>query len=81
MIEQVTIKDVQAALRQVPPERLKDVLTFIKFTRYQAEAEQYDKDEALWAAVEANQAYKRAHPDQVECHKTGAEFLAAMTDL
>ena len=28
--EQVTIQDVETALRRIPPERLKDVLTFIE---------------------------------------------------
>jgi len=81
MIDQVTLEQVQTALRRVPPERLRDVLTYIEFTQYQAETEPYDEDAALWAAVEANQAYKQAHPDQVDRYKTEAEFLEAVVDL
>ncbi|MCP4681618.1 MAG: hypothetical protein GY864_04730 [Desulfobacterales bacterium] len=79
--EQVTIQDVETALRRIPHERLKDVLTFIEFTQYQAETEPSDEDEALWAAVEANQAYKERHPEQVERYKSGAEFLKAVADI
>ena len=79
--EQVTIQDVETALRRMPPERLKDVLTFIEFTQYQAETEPSDEDDALWAAVEANQTYKERHPDQIERYKSGTEFLKAVADI
>jgi hypothetical protein len=40
------------------------------------------EDEALWAAVEANQEYKRLHPDEdLEVYETGDAFLEAVKDL
>lgn len=39
-------------------------------------------DEALWDAVQANQAYKAQHPDEeLEQYQSGADFLKAVEDL
>jgi hypothetical protein len=82
----VTLEEVEEALRRVPQQRLSDVLTFIEFLEYQAEqedasADDASEDEALWAAVQANQAYKTKHPHDVIIHETGEDFLAATADL
>jgi hypothetical protein len=83
----VTLEEVEKALRRVPPQRLSDVLTFIEFLEYQAEHEdeEYDiddtsEDAALWAAVQANEAYTSQHPCEMIVHETGADFLAATAD-
>jgi hypothetical protein len=78
----VTIEEIESALRRVPPQRLPDVLTFIEFLEYQAEHEdeEYDiddpsEDAALWAAVERNRAYNAAHPGEMIVHESGEDFL------
>lgn len=62
-------------LRRVPPERLADVLQFVEFieyqTRKQAQEADTSEDEALWAAVEANRAYKAQHPEEMIVHEDG----------
>ena len=86
-VANVTLDEIEAALRRVPSARWADVLQFIEFLEYQAgngnESTQADttEDAALWAAVEANHAYKAQHPDEVEIHESGADFLAATADL
>jgi hypothetical protein len=84
----ITIEEVESALRRVPLQRLSDVLTFIEFLEYQAEHEdeEYDiddpsEDAALWAAVERNQAYTAQHPGEMIIHESGEDFLAATADL
>lgn len=84
----VTLEEIEVALRRVPPQRLSEVLTFIEFLEYQSEQEDNEMDlddtsddAALWAAVQANQAYKAKHPNDVIIHETGADFLADTADL
>jgi hypothetical protein len=88
----VTLDRVEAALRRVPPERLADVLLFVQFLEYQASQGEREvqgatseadtsEDEALWAAVEANRAYKAQHPDEMVLHESGVDFLEATKDL
>jgi hypothetical protein len=64
---EITIDDILDALRRLPPDRLPDVLQFIEFIEYQVTQAETDtsEDEALWAAVEAEQAYRREHPEEV----------------
>lgn len=83
----VTLEEVEEALRRVPQQRLPDVLTFIEFLKYQAEHEdeEYDiddtsEDAALWAAVQADDGYKVQHPNEMIIHESGADFLAATAD-
>jgi predicted nucleotidyltransferase len=46
------------------------------------EAAPLAEDAALWAAVEANQEYKRRQPDEgLEIYETGADFLEAAAEL
>ena len=86
-VPNVTFEKVEAALRRVPPDRLADVLLFVEFLEYQgdnggiSERDEAQEDAALWAAVEANHAYKAQHPGEMEIHESGADFLAATADL
>jgi hypothetical protein len=83
----VTLDKVEAALQRVPPDRLADVLLFVEFLEYQAGKEgegvkdDTSEDDALWAAVEANHAYKVQHPDEMVLHESGVDFLEATKDL
>lgn len=75
---------VLAALRKLPANCLAEVLRYIEFLEYKVNAVGLDVDEeaVLWAAVEANQEYKRLHPDEgLEIYETGDAFLEAVTDL
>jgi hypothetical protein len=77
-------KVIVAALRKLPADYLPEVLHYIEFLDYKINAARADAAEeaALWAAVEANQAYKRQHIDEgLEVHETGADFLKAVADL
>lgn len=73
-----------AALRRLPPDYLSEVLRYIEFLDYKSNVARADAAEqaALWAAVEANQEYKRQHSDEgLEVHETGADFLKDVADL
>ena len=75
---------VMAALRKLPAQYMVEVLRYIEFLDYKVNVTGTDADEeaALWAAVEANEAYKRSHPDEeLEIYETGEDFLEAMKDL
>ena len=74
---EVTIEDIIAALKRVPLERLPDILQFIEFIEYQA-ADDASEDEALWAAVEAEQAYRQQHPEDVIVCKSVDELIATL---
>ena len=83
-VSNVTLEKIEVALRRVPPGRLADVLQFVEFLEYQANKAREDdtlEDEALWAAVEANHAYKAQHPGEMIIHESGTDFLAATADL
>jgi hypothetical protein len=75
---------VVAALRKLPPDYLPEVLRYIEFLEYKITTARPDaaEDQMLWAAVEANQGYKRRHPDEeLQVFETGADFLKATADL
>lgn len=75
---------IVAALRKLPPDYRAEVLHYIEFLDYKINSARADAAEeaALWAAVEANQEYKRLHPDEeLEVYETGADFLEAFKDL
>ncbi len=77
-------KAIVAALRKLPADYLPEVLRYIEFLDYKTNVARADAAEevALWAAVEANQEYKRQHPGEgLEVHETGADFLKAVADL
>ncbi len=75
---EITIDEVLEALQRVPPERLPDILQFIEFIEYQTTlaADDSSEDEALWAAVEAEQAYRREHPEDVIILRSADELKA-----
>ena len=75
---------IVAALRKLPPLYVADVLRYIELLDYKINVTSHDlaEEPALWAAVEANQEYKRLHPDEaLEVYETGADFLEAIKDL
>ena len=81
----MTVEEVESALRRVPPQKLPEVLTFIEFLEYQAERSAADLDDpsedaALWAAVEADDAYQAQHPGEMIVHESGEAFLAATAE-
>jgi hypothetical protein len=83
-VNQVTIDDIIKSLHRIPPERLPDILQFIEFVEYQTISAEDEvlEDEALWTAVEVNQAYKNEHPDEEpERYASGDDFLKAFSDL
>jgi hypothetical protein len=66
------LAQIDIELRQLPPERLKDVLLFVKFL------EQLEDDSSLWDAVLAHQGYRQSHPDDPgEIYDSPDEFLKA----
>jgi hypothetical protein len=79
----ITIEDIVQSLHRIPEERLPDILQFIEFIEYQIYAEDESlEDEALWTAVEVNQAYKNEHPDEEpERYTSGDDFLRAFSEL
>jgi len=85
-VANVTLEEVASALRRVPSGKLPEVLTFIEFLEYQAEHSDAELDDAsddagLWAAVEANHAYKAKHPGEMIIHESAEDFLADTSDL
>ncbi len=75
---------IVTALHRLPPEYLPDVLRFVEFLDYKASMTHEDdmEEQALWAAVEVNQEYKKQHPDEdLEIFETGSDFLEAATTL
>ena len=80
----IPIETVAAALSKLPPDYLSEVMQFIEFLEYKSSARAGDiaDDFALWTAVEANQAYKREHPDEeLDMFEFGEDFLKSFTDL
>ena len=77
---EITIDDILTALQRVPLERLPDILQFIEFIEYQTSLAGDDsaEDEALWAAVEAEQAYRREHPEDVIICRSVDELKAVL---
>lgn len=69
------IDDILDALRRVPPERLADILQFVEFIEYQTAADAAE-DEALWAAVQATQADRQKHPEDMTVLRSPEEIKA-----
>jgi hypothetical protein len=79
-----TIAVIIQHLSRLPEDRLSEVLTFVEFIEYRAAEPQLAEaeDQALWAAVETNRAYKRSHvEDTLEEYASGEDFLRAVADL
>ena len=74
----VTIEELERAIRQLPPSRRREVLRFIEFLEFRDEEE----TPHLWRAVEVHQAYRAAHPDEEpDIYQSGEEFLRATEEL
>ncbi len=61
-----------------------EVLHYMEFLDYKitVRGEVVGENAALWAAVKANQSYKRRHPEKnLEAYATGVDFLEAVKDL
>jgi hypothetical protein len=71
-----TIEQVEAVLRQLPPEHLRAVLLFAEFVREQALTQ--TEDQALWPLVEQEQAYRAAVPEEGIVYTTDEGLLAAL---
>jgi len=81
----VLLARVEAALRRLPPRRLKEVLLFIEFLEYltgNGHDDDASEDADLWAAVLAHQTYRQAHlEEQPEVFDSPGAFLQATADL
>jgi hypothetical protein len=78
MEAEITIEELEHAIRQLPPSRRREVLRFIEFLEFRDE----DETPQLWQAVESHQAYRVAHPgEQPEVYASGEDFLRATEDL
>jgi hypothetical protein len=78
METEITIEELERVIRQLPPNRRREVLRFIEFLEFRDQ----DETESLWQAVEVHQAYRAAHPDQqLEVYESGEDFLRATEDL
>jgi len=77
------ISTIINSLRQMSPERVKDVFDFVQtFESRIISQNDVAEDVSLWQAVEANQQYKLENPDEpLERYSSGKEFLQAMADL
>jgi hypothetical protein len=74
----VTIEELERAIRHLAPSRRREVLQFIEFLEFRDEDETAD----LWRAVEVHQAYRAAHPDeQPDVYESGEDFLRATEEL
>lgn len=76
----ITVEDVISALQRVPSHRWADILQFIEFVEYQTALTPEDpaEDEVLWAAVEAEQAYRQEHPEDIIVCRSIDELKAVL---
>lgn len=76
----VSMEAMVQALRRLPLTVWPDVLQFIEFMeyKYQNDASDVAEDAALWRAVEAEQAHRRAHPEDVVVYRSMEELAAAL---
>ncbi|MDQ2996748.1 MAG: DUF2281 domain-containing protein [Chloroflexota bacterium] len=78
METEIPIEELERVIRQLPPNRRREVLRFIEFLEFRDE----DETGPLWQAVAVHQAYRAAHPDeQPEVYESGEEFLRATEDV
>jgi hypothetical protein len=81
---EVSLDELEAALRRLPERRRKDVLLFIEFLEYETATNDNDRsdDDDLWKAVLAHQEYRKAHPtEEPEEYDSPEAFLQATADL
>ncbi|MCE7980217.1 MAG: hypothetical protein DYG89_03425 [Caldilinea sp. CFX5] len=79
----VTVEMVTEAIAHLNRSQLRDVWQFVQFLDYKAVMEDDSaEDEALWAAVQAHEAYKAQHPEEKpEIYRTKEELAQALADL
>ena len=78
MEAEITIEELERAIRQFAPSRRRGVLRFIEFLEFRDE----DETAHLWRAVEAHQAHRAGHPDQpLDVYDSVEAFLRATEDL
>lgn len=78
MATDITLEELEQAIRQFRPSRCQKVLLFIQFLKYRDEAE----DGHLWRTVGQHQAYRAAHAEEKpEVYESGEAFLRATEDL
>jgi hypothetical protein len=81
---EVSLDELEAALRRLPARRRKDVLLFIEFLEYETVTNDGDRsdDDDLWKAVLAHQEYRKTHPaEQPEEYDSPEAFLQTTADL
>ncbi len=76
----VSVETMVQAIQRLPLTAWPDVLQFIEFMeyKYQNDASEAAEDVALWRAVEAEQAHRRAHPEDVIVYRSIEELAAAL---
>ena len=63
----ISLEQVEAAMRRLPVQYLKEVLLFVEFLEYltsREAVEDVSEDADLWQAVLAHQAYRETHPEE-----------------
>jgi hypothetical protein len=77
-----SLETIIKALTQLSPDQWADVLQFILFLQYKPILlNDATDDDALWEAVQANQAYNEQHSDEsLLCFESGKDFLKATAD-
>jgi hypothetical protein len=81
---EVSLDELEAALRRLPVRRRKEVLLFIEFLEYETLTNDDDRsdDDDLWKAVLAHQEYRKTHPaEQPEEYDSPEAFLQATPHL
>lgn len=76
----VSMETMVQAIERLPLAVWPDVLQFIEFMEYkwQNDASSTTEDADLWRAVEAEQTYRRAHPEDVVVYRSIEDLTAAL---
>ena len=81
----ISIEELTVAIQRLPQAQRKLVWLFIEFLEHltmNKQAANVAEDEALWDAVLAHLAYRKAHPDEEpEVFDTPEAFLKATAEL
>ena len=77
-LSEVTAENILQKLQHLPQAAWPDVLQFIEFLEYKWEV--ITEDEALWQTVQAERAYRQAHPEDVIVCESMEELALALGD-
>jgi len=81
MTANVTLQQIEEAIRRLQPQQRRQVLLFVEYLEYlSGQAQDMDvlDDADLWDAVLAHQAYRKTHPGTpMEVFETREAFLKA----